>query len=445
MNLSAELFAIIALVAGAVVLLGLVGPLTKQPMAVAAIGVAALVVVVLLALLGSPSSVVARLVLCGVAAAAAVALLLVPSLELHQDSQRPEVAALILLGSAGAIALATGTDLLQMILGLETLSLSVAVLLALGAGERPLEAAFRYFVLAAISLATYLYGLGLVYLSTGSLAIPSADAFSAGGPLLMVGITLVVLGIVFELAVVPLQWGLLDVYTAAPPAVAGYAMATAKLAAVIALGRIAAPSGGAIGEVFIALGVLSIAWGTVGAMSQRELRRMLAYSAVVHAGFLTLALGSGADGLNAAIFYVVVYAATSLLVFASLAGRGTGGLPLSAISLERLGPLRAAGLALGLLSLAGIPPAPGFWAKLAVLGPAWQVAGAWPTIIALIGGVAGVLYYLRPLPDLLAAAREGGLARPLVGSAVILAALAVVVMGLAPGLVWSFAGLIRGG
>ena len=441
MSLQPQHLSIIIMALGAVLTLALVDPLTRRPQLGSVIGVLALILAVVPVATAAPES---RLAVCVVAVAAAVALLLTPQMELERSGQRPEALALVLLGASGGVALATGTDLLQLVIGLETLSLSVAVLTALGASQRPLEAAFRYFVLAAISLATFLYGIGLVSLSGAPLALAGGGA-APSGTLYTAGVILVGLGIVFELAVVPLQWGLLDVYTAAPPATAGYAMATAKVAAVLALARLAAAVGGTLDVPLIAIGVLSIAWGTFGALAQRDLRRMLAYSAVVNAGFVALALGCGADGRAAAVFYVVVYAATSLLLFAALAGRGTGPLRLSDISAERLGPLRAAGLAVGLLSLAGIPPAPGFWAKLAVLGPSWHAAGAWPTAIAVLGGVAGVLYYLRALPDLLAAAREGAVLRPVAGAAVVLAGVAVVALGLAPGLIWRLADMAGGG
>jgi NADH-quinone oxidoreductase subunit N len=123
----------------------------------------------------------------------------------------------------------------------------------------------------------------------------------------------------------------------------------------------------------------------------------------------------------------------AMLVFAALAGRYA--------DLRSLGVLRAGALALGLLALSGIPPTPGFWAKLAVLGVAWQAAGWLPTLIAVAGGVFSVLYYLRPLPELLAALRaEGPPARVQVAPGIVLAAGAVVVLGLFPGLVWSLAG-----
>jgi NADH-quinone oxidoreductase subunit N len=165
---------------------------------------------------------------------------------------------------------------------------------------------------------------------------------------------------------------------------------------------------------------------------------MLAYSAVTHAGFIALAVGSGPTGPLTAAFYAAIYGSMAMLVFAALAGTRGG-------DVSTLGPLRGGALALGLFSLSGIPPTPGFWAKLAVLVVAWQSAGALPTLIAVAGGVFSVLYYLRPLPDIFAAlrARADASATPLVRApvpGVVLAGALVVVLGLAPGLVWALAG-----
>jgi NADH-quinone oxidoreductase subunit N len=230
---------------------------------------------------------------------------------------------------------------------------------------------------------------------------------------------------------------------AAAPGLAGYVMSVGKLGAVLALSRLALTVGLPVDAVVIAVGVVSIGWGTCAALAQRDLRGLLAYSAIAHAGFLALALGCGADGRLAAVFYVVTYAVTVMLVFAALAGLGNNPLPLDALSRANLSPLRSLALGLGLLSLAGIPPTPGFWAKLAILGPAWFVAGPAPTLVAVIGGVAGALYYLKPLPDLWAGLRPT-LRQPsskLTGLAMLLAGVAVVVFGLAPGLAYVLAAL----
>jgi NADH-quinone oxidoreductase subunit N len=220
-------------------------------------------------------------------------------------------------------------------------------------------------------------------------------------------------------------------------------MTVGKLGAVLALGRFAMTAGAPLSAVLIAAGVVSIGWGTFGALAQRTLRGLLGYSAIANGGFLALALGCGPDGSLAAIFYVVIYAISVMLIFAALAGLGNGPLPLDQLETGRLGPVRNAALGLGLLSLAGIPPMPGFWAKLAILGPAWFAAGPIPTLVAAIGGVAGALYYLKPLPNLWANFRSN-LSEPasgLAGLALALAGVAVVAFSLAPGLAYFLAAL----
>jgi NADH-quinone oxidoreductase subunit N len=420
--------AIGVLVLGAIVVLLLVSQLSTHRWAVALVGLPFAIIAAGLGLQitgGNALAVVALSVVCG------LALLLIPLLEPEVPLHVAESAALLLLGTAGAIALAGATDLLQAIVGLETLALSAVTLVAIGAGNRSLEAAFKYFVLGAISLAGLVYGLGLVYLGTGSLGFPSATQI-AGSPITLAGVVLVGLGFAFELALVPLHWGALDAYTAASPSLAGFVMSASKLAAAFALGRLVLAAGVELGQILIWVGSLTIVWGTFGALAQAaNLRRMLAYSAVVHAGFIGLAVGSGPNGPTTAAFYAAVYGSTAMLVFAALAANA---------DLRSLDRLRALGLALGLFSLGGIPPTPGFWAKLAVLVVAWQAAGPPPTLIAVAGGVFSVLYYLRPLPDVFAAIRiDAPAQRPVFAPGLLLATLAVVVLGLFPGIAWFLA------
>jgi NADH-quinone oxidoreductase subunit N len=432
MNLAGlgPLTAVGILVLGAVLILLLVGPISRRPVLASWLGLlfavaAAITGIQLPAPLG-----LAVLALCGVAG---VALLLLPLLRAEVPAHVAEAAALLLLGTAGAIALAGATDLLQAVVGLETLALSAVVLVALGAGDRSLEAAFKYFVLGAVSLAGLLYGLGLVFLGTGSFGFPSA-AQIASNPLILAGVVLVGTGFAFELALFPFHWGALDAYTAADASLAGFVMSASKLAAAFALTRLVLAAGVEVGQVLIWIGSLTIVWGTFGALAQAaNLRRMLAYSAITHAGFIGLALGSGPNGPQTAAFYAAMYGSMAMLVFAALAGA-------SATDLRGLGRLRAVALGLGLFSLSGIPPSPGFWAKLAVLVVAWQAAGPLPTLIAVAGGVFSVLYYLRPVPDLFAALRVAGEARRgVVGIGVVVATVAVVGFGIFPGVIWTLA------
>ena len=423
-------WAIGVLVLGALVVLLLVAQLSAHPRMVAYTGLPFAVVAAGLGWQVASPVALAVVALCGVCI---VALLLIPVLEPAVPQHTAEAAALLLLGTAGAVALAQATDLLQTVVGLETLALSAVTLVALGAGERSIEAAFKYIVLGAISLASLLYGLGLVYLGSGSLAFPTAQLMAAN-PLILAGVVLVGLGIAFELALVPLHWGALDAYTAAAPGLAGFVMSASKLAAAFALGRVVLAAGGSLAQILVWVGCITIVWGTFGALAQAgDLRRMLAYSAITHAGFIGLALGSGPNGPTTAGFYAAAYASMAMVVFAGLAGP-------SAIDLRTIGPVRALAVGLGLFSLAGIPPTPGFWAKLAVLVVAWQYAGWLPTLIAVAGGVFSVLYYLRPIPDLFAALRGGPEVavepRPVLVPGIVVATLAVLVMSLSPGVAW---------
>jgi NADH-quinone oxidoreductase subunit N len=438
------LLAVAVLTLFAALILLLAAWLSSRPGALSTLG---LVAALLSALPAIPSDSGELPAVVGIAALAVLAMLLLPGLELNDEQQRPEVAALLLLASSGAVVLATASDLLSLAVGLEILSLSVAVMTGLGQGERTLEAAFKYFLLASLGVASLIFGIGLFALGTGSLSLSaSAPSDSRLLPLYAVGLVLIGLGFAFELALTPLHWGALGAYWAAPPGLAGFIMSASKLGAVLALSRLAALAGAPLAAVLVGLGVLSIGWGTLGALAQRDLRGLLSYSAIAHAGFLALALGCGSEGRVAAVFYAIVYAATAMLVFAALAGQGCGPLPLDALRTMSLGPVRGLGLALGLFSLAGIPPTPGFWAKLAMLGPAWAVAGPWPTTLAVVASVAGALYYLRPLPDLFAAIRASEAPEaPMARATVVLAGAALVVFGVLPYLVYQLASQAGGG
>jgi NADH-quinone oxidoreductase subunit N len=450
--LPAALGSVLILTVGALIILVFTTALTRSTAMLATIGTVTLLVGMLPAIGASGGTIAALL---SVLLSGVVAMLLLASVELEVPGQRPEIAVLLLLGSAGGVVFATGPDLLSTTVGMETLSLASITVVALTRGTRPLEAAFKYFVLTIISTAVLIFGLGLIYMATGSFAWPTlAAADPALRGLLLGGVLLVGLGFAYELALVPLHFGTIDAYTESAPSLAGFIMSASKIAAVIALSRLigpltqdAAPLALPLSSVLVVIGLISIVWGTVAAIAQRELRRMLAYSAVANAGFLALTLGCGADGRAASIFYAIVYALSTLLAFAALGGRGAGPLLFSDVRIEKMGALRSLALVFALLSLAGLPPRPGFWTKFAVLDASWAVLGFWPTLIATIGGVFGALYYLRPLPDLLAIVRQGGAGRLSLSSApaVLVATVAVVFVLFAPAVVYALARMALGG
>lgn len=429
--------AAILVVLAALVLLAFAKNLESSPRAVSIIGLFGAAATVACGVQDGPGAARFGLVLAGTFMA--VALLLLHTAELFDDNQRPEAAALVLVGGLGAFVLAHGRSLLELALGVEMISLSGAALVALGRGERPLEAGFKYFLLTAVTFATFLFGMALVFVGTGSLALPTATSAVAGaGPLVLAGVGLMVVGLAFKLAVVPVHFGALDAYTAGPSSFVGFIMMASKLGAAVALARLALGMGASIQQLLMGIGLVTIGFGVVASFAQTDLRRLLAWSAVAHAGFLAVAAGSGAAGADAVKYYLVGYGAAALLVFAALAGTGTSGFPISQLGSKTrgLGRPRSLLLLLGLMSLAGVPPLPGFWTKLAVLEASWDAWGILPTALAALGGVVGIIYYLRPMPDLLAALKND---EETAGGGTPVAAVlgvAVVVLGLVPALAW---------
>jgi NADH-quinone oxidoreductase subunit N len=430
--------AIVALVAGALLLLAGAPRLERSSSAVSLVALVATGVAVGFAFFAGAEG---RFALVVVGTALVASLLLLGHAELEYETQRPEAAALLLIGGVGAIVLVTSANLLELALGVEIISLSAAVLTAMGRGHRPLEAGFKYFVLTAVTFATLLFGASLVFLGSGSLAFPVVDAMGWDGARFLVlgGLALMIVGVGYKLALVPVHFGALDAYTAGPSSFVGFIMVASKGGAVVALAKLALAAGGRLDVLLATIGLLTLLWGVVGSFAQEDLRRLLAYSAIAHAGFLGLAAAGGPGGARAGAYYLVGYGAAALLCFACLAGRGTGPLRIRGVVDEKLGGIRALGLLLGLLSLAGVPPTPGFWVKLAVLQSTYASFGAIPTALAALGGVVGVIYYLRPMPDLIAEARRAPTGLVVGSVAVAMTGAIVIVLGLFPALGWMLA------
>jgi NADH-quinone oxidoreductase subunit N len=207
-------------------------------------------------------------------------------------------------------------------------------------------------------------------------------------------------------------------------------MAVAKLGAVTTLVRVVNAAPDALGLALTIVGVVSVAWGTIGALAQTGMRGLLGYSAISNGGFLALALATGPAGRHAAVLYVLVYAMTAMLTFAAL-DHDDEDLGLSELGRRRLSRGQSLALVVGLASFAGIPPTPGFWAKLAVLVVVAQNCSLLTTSIAIGCAVLGALYYLRPVPDL-AAGGAGARLSTSTRLALAGAALALTVLMLAP-------------
>lgn len=361
--------------------------------------------------------------------------------DLELDEHQPqtlESMVMPLIAGIGVLTMAHAHDLFELAIGLETLSLASAVWFGLGRGVRSLEAGFKYFLLGAATFGLFLFGTALIHLGTGSFAFPSVPFAPEARLLVLAGLALVAAAIAFKLALAPLHFGALDGYTAAPPGAAGAVMAFSKLGAVFALTHLVLGGGSeGFSRVWTGLALVSIWVGVLGSLVQSDLRRLLAYSAVGHAGFLALAFSCGETGVHAGLYYAVNYVVAVLLGFAAISGKGTQAIHWEDLKRMELSPLRAAAFALSLMSLAGIPPLPGFWAKLAVLQASHSALGLDVTALAALGGVVGVVYYLKPLPDLFAKVRHGRAELQATTRLVLLIALVLfTALALRPALAW---------
>lgn len=439
-GLSWSVRAELILVACMLALLALAPRLEKSPLATTLLGLFGALAA---AACGFQYDDISRFGLFVVGGALAAAMLLLHVAELFDGRQRPEAAALIIVGGLGALVIVLSSTLLEIAIGVEMLSLSSATLVALGRGRRALEAGFKYFLLSALTFAMFLFGMALLFLGAGHFSLDALhEVFGAARGIALAGAALMVMGLAFKLALFPVHFGALDAYTAGPASLVGFIMVASKLGAAAGIAKIALGAGMPVQSLLMGVGLATLGLGVLASFAQTDLRRLLAYSAVAHAGFIALGAAATNQARETTLFYVLSYGVAAALAFAALAGTGASAegaddeRPIARLG-TGLGRVRALVLLLSLLSLAGVPPLPGFWAKLAVLMATWKTFGAVPTLLAALGGVVGVIYYLRPMPDLLAQTKEDGpaLSVGVVGAMLLLGGV-LVFLTVAPG--WGY-------
>jgi NADH-quinone oxidoreductase subunit N len=311
---------------------------------------------------------------------------------------------------AGMQLFVASNSLLLMFVALEILSLPLYLLAGLARRRRLLsqEAAMKYFLLGAFSSAFFLYGLAFVYGYAGSVQLGRiADAVGNVGSndtYLYLGLGLLAVGLFFKIGAAPFHSWTPDVYQGSPTPVTAFMAAGTKVAAFGALLRVFYVSFGGLRwdwrPVIWAIAILTMVVGAVLALTQRDIKRMLAYSAVAHAGFLLVGLaGTNADGLRGSMFYLVTYGFTTIAAFAVVSLVRTSEGEASDLSqwqgLGRRSPLLAATFAFLLLALAGIPLTSGFTGKFAVFQAA--IAGdATPlVVVALVCSAVAAFFYVR--------------------------------------------------
>jgi len=362
-----------------------------------------------------------------------------------------EYYALMLFGLSGMMLMATATDLLVVFLALEVLSLAVYVMTGLRR-ESPeaTEAAFKYFLLGGFSSAFFLYGIAFTYGVTGSTHLDrigqlmSAQAAPAT-PMQRLALALLLVGFGFKISAVPFQMWTPDAYEGAPPAVAGFMSTGVKAAAFAAFARVflaafepLRPEWSAIVWVIAAA---TMVVGTIVGVVQTNVKRMLAYSSIAHAGYLLVALVSGNDvGRGAILFYLLAYAVSNLGAFGVIALLETTERPNDQVrdyaGLWNGHPGLAALMTVFLLSLGGFPPLAGFIAKWYVFSAAVKAGYYWLAIIGVLTSVVSVFFYLRIVVMMYMTPSEATARFPrvptLAGAALVASAVLVFYLGILP-------------
>lgn len=322
---------------------------------------------------------------------------------------RGEFYFLLLSAVFGLILIGLSADFLTLFLGLETLSISLYILVGyMKKWNLSHEAAIKYFLMGALGAAFLLYGIALIYGATGTtrfdgLLTAYQKLSGSSQTLFLSGIALVTLGLAFKAAIVPFHVWAPDVYDGAPTPVTAFMAVGTKVGAFAAFARVflvALPNFDPIwNEGLSFLAYLTLIYANYVAMRQTLLRRFFAYSGISHAGFLLIPLvASTPDSLNALLFYLVVYALATLGAFAVLAflDQRSAGVTLSDFrGLFSRSPLLAGILALFFLTLAGIPPTVGFFAKFYLFKVAFEAGYYGLVIVALLTTILSAYYYLR--------------------------------------------------
>src|SRR5579885_316119 len=380
----------------------------------------------------------------------AAAVIVLMSLDYVADEGLPgaEYYALVLFATAGMMLMAAAGDLIIIFLGLETMSISVYILAGLARTDvRSNEAAMKYFLLGAFSTGFLLYGIALVYGATGTIKLHALSTLATGAPtpMLLMGVGLLLIGFGFKVAAVPFHMWTPDVYEGAPTSITAFMAVGVKLAAFAAFLRVFLVHLLGVqtdwSMVLWVLAVLTMTTGNVVALMQNNLKRMLAYSAIAHAGYILVAMTAGSSVAGAAVlYYLLGYAFTNLGAFAVIFALSRRGRAHELISdLRGLGtrePALAASMAVLLFSLTGVPPLAGFVGKFSVFSAALNAGYVWLVVIAVINSVISAYYYLRPIVAMYA--DQGGAevvrmrSRPALIAAIAIAVIATIVIGIYP-------------
>lgn len=329
----------------------------------------------------------------------------------NKGLQHGEYYALLLFATSGMMLMGAATDLIVIFMALEIMSIALYILAAfnwreLGSGE----AGMKYFVLGAFASAFFLYGAALVYGATGSTNLQEIGNWFSGergnlhDTMALVGLGFLLIGFGFKIAAVPFQWWTPDVYHGAPTSVTAFMSVGAKAAGFAALLRVLMVSFGSAltvdWQIIVAiLAVVTMTGGNIAALAQKDIKRMLAYSSIAHAGYILVGVvPASASGVTGILFYLMAYAFMNIGAFAVITvfeRRNEIGSKLSDYAgLGSRKPILALAMALFMLSLTGIPPFVGFWGKLYVFQAAVEANWSWLAAVGMLNSAVSAFYYL---------------------------------------------------
>ena len=325
------------------------------------------------------------------------------------DSRRDHVGeyyALLAASAAGMVFFVSSSSLLTMFLALEWLSISLYILCSLDTHRREsLEAGLKYLIIGSFSSGILLFGCALVYGATGELGFDAIrEATGADNPMFVTGMAMILAGLAFKVSAAPFHMWTPDVYQGAPTSVTAFMATATKLSALVVTYRIlvtAFPEQAEIWSVAVAvIAVCSLAIGNLAAIAQKDVKRLLAYSSVSHAGFLLIAVAANSeDGATSLLFYLIPYVAATAGAFVVVAARERElGRPVSVASLEGLGwerPFLGVGMWVFMLSLAGFPLTGGFLGKLFVFSAIYEAGWWWLVVIGVLATALSLAYYLN--------------------------------------------------
>jgi NADH-quinone oxidoreductase subunit N len=327
-----------------------------------------------------------------------------------ERTSRFELPILMLLATLGMMLMVSASSFIALYMGLELQSLALYVLASFNRDSlRSTEAGLKYFVLGALSSGMLLYGISLIYGFTGTTEFAGIAASAAGSGAnigLVFGLVFLVAGLAFKVGAVPFHMWTPDVYEGSPTPVTAFFVTAAKVAAfALFIRAVIAPFPSIMHQwqqIIVVVSVLSVVLGAVAAIGQTNIKRLLAYSSIGHVGYALLGLAAGTQaGIQGMLVYLAYYLVTNLGMFACVAAMRRDGESVEDIrqlaGLSRTQPHFAFAIAALTLSLAGLPPLAGIFAKLYVFYPAMQAHLYAPAIINIVASVIGAFYYLRIL------------------------------------------------